>query len=327
MKCCVYTRSFLENPYLDFFIEHYINLGFDKIIILKSDDESYKFSENISSLVEIHNVKNTGNKMIQEHIKLITESEYDWIFFPDIDEFLLLENKYKNIKEYIQSKLNSNNNINTFYFRWGIIEKYDLSNKSFKSILSDYTIFSSLFIKSMVNRKSINLNSDPHIFELNTEPIIYFEGSIINTNNKYQDIKFNSYDDHILVHIHTRSIHNMIIKALSTVIKTKIIMSLDTFIKYVNNFNNTDISINDITTIIGAKAGLPFSHSISPVAVLDINNYRINDSKLNIINTEEESKSILRHLLKNNIDKDKYYKFVESLNNLIQKNHRIFFKR
>jgi hypothetical protein len=119
----------------------------------------------------------------------------------------------------------------------------------------------------------------------------------------------------------------MIIKALSTVIKTKIIMSLDTFIKYVNNFNNTDISINDITTIIGAKAGLPFSHSKSPVAVLDINNYRINDSKLNIINTEEESKSILRHLLKNNIDKDKYYKFVESLNNLIQKNHRIFFKR
>ena len=43
MKCCVYTRSFAERPYMDFFIEHYIHLGFDKIIILKSDKMEYKY--------------------------------------------------------------------------------------------------------------------------------------------------------------------------------------------------------------------------------------------------------------------------------------------
>ena len=31
MKCCVCARDFYESPYLDFFIEHYLKLGFNKI--------------------------------------------------------------------------------------------------------------------------------------------------------------------------------------------------------------------------------------------------------------------------------------------------------
>ena len=42
MKCCVYTRTFYESPYINFFIEHYLKLGFDKIFILKTDNLDIK---------------------------------------------------------------------------------------------------------------------------------------------------------------------------------------------------------------------------------------------------------------------------------------------
>ena len=35
MQCCVFTRFVYDVPYLDSFIEHYLNLGFDKIFILQ----------------------------------------------------------------------------------------------------------------------------------------------------------------------------------------------------------------------------------------------------------------------------------------------------
>ena len=61
MKYCVYTRAFYETPYLDFFIEHYINLGFDMIIILKADSFSYSIPSKFKKHVQLHTVPNLEN--------------------------------------------------------------------------------------------------------------------------------------------------------------------------------------------------------------------------------------------------------------------------
>jgi hypothetical protein len=53
MKYGVYTRSFFENEYLD--------LGFDKIIILHTDGTIYNLPDKFSNVVEIYYIKNNGD--------------------------------------------------------------------------------------------------------------------------------------------------------------------------------------------------------------------------------------------------------------------------
>ena len=50
MKCCVYSRFVFEYPYLNSFIEHYLNLGFDKIIILYTDIIEYPLADNLKEI-------------------------------------------------------------------------------------------------------------------------------------------------------------------------------------------------------------------------------------------------------------------------------------
>ena len=46
MKCALYVRCFYESFYLDWFIEYYLNLGFDYIVILKADSIKYVVPKN-----------------------------------------------------------------------------------------------------------------------------------------------------------------------------------------------------------------------------------------------------------------------------------------
>jgi hypothetical protein len=158
MKLCVCVRSFLENPYLDFFIEYYVLLGFDKILILKSDTEPYSCNPKYEKYVNIINVNNSGNRILQENIHYIQNTGCDWTFFPDVDEVLILHKQYKNIREFTERKVREYPDINMFYFRWGVIEKYDIeANNSFNDIVNDYNIFACRFIKSMVRTPLIKL--------------------------------------------------------------------------------------------------------------------------------------------------------------------------
>jgi hypothetical protein len=104
MKCCIYTRAFLETPYLDFFIEHYVKLGFDKIIILKADDIPYECPQQYQSNVDIHTVPNLGNELLPKYDYLVKQSGCDWCLSVDIDEILLLHKQYGCIQDFICTK-------------------------------------------------------------------------------------------------------------------------------------------------------------------------------------------------------------------------------
>jgi len=329
MKLCVCVRSFLENPYLDFFIEYYILLGFDKILILKSDTEPYSCNPKYEKYVNIINVNNSGNRILQENIHYIQNTGCDWTFFPDVDEVLILHKQYKNIREFTERKVREYPDINMFYFRWGVIEKYDIeANNSFNDIVNDYNIFACRFIKSMVRTSCIKLLHDPHSCKINKNSIIYLEGSIINNNVSVHDIKEHSYNkDAVLIHIHTRSIHNIIIKSLYTVLNSKHILSLSDFINYINNFTEDKNIVLSFKTMIGQKAKLPFHHSSHEhISNIDITNYQILDCVNRVINVEKEKELVLSILSKNNIDEEKYYIFVNALNKEIKENHRRFYK-
>lgn len=320
IKCCIYTRDFLESPYLNFFIEHYIKLGFDKIFILKTDD--YNYDLKYKSQIEIHKVENLGNIILQKYDYLIKNSGFDWVLSVDIDEILVLHKKYNNnIKSYIFEKINENNTINAFYFRWGMIEKYDHEIMNFQNILNVYNVFQNRFVKSMIKIPLIKSHSEPHTIELNEKLNIYFENIILNKNHSCaHPITHHSYQESLLIHLHTRSVNNLIIKSLNTKLLNKNINSsgnFKNFIELIDNYNShKDKSsiLQDFKTSIGLKARLPFHHTKSPIIQDSIlNNYTIDKYDNPIIDIDTENK-ILKQILKmNNIDYNKYIEFIKNI--------------
>ena len=103
----------MENHYLEEWLRHYVSLGIDKIVIFDNNDIGGKYAE---SIYDIEYVKECKNKGIIDVYPIPGEkqaqtrsynkcyemygSEYDWLMFFDIDEFLILE-KSNNIKEFL----------------------------------------------------------------------------------------------------------------------------------------------------------------------------------------------------------------------------------
>ena len=345
MKFCIYTRAFYEIPYLDFFIEHYVKIGFDKIIILKCDRFNYKIPIKYIPYVEIHNVPNLENRLLLQYDHLIKKSTFTWVLSIDNDEILLLNKKYKTISDYVTEKLTINKDINTFYFRWGVIEKFDNNSNpdcgvNFINILKTYKVFSNSHIKSMVKINMIHSISHQHIIKLKTTPVIYLENmqSVLHMNkpNKHPITK-NSYQEHILIHLHTRSINNLILKSLVTIlgknvkrISKKIRNKID-FIAMINCFdiNNMPahyILLEQFKACIGLKAELPFAHSNNET--VDINcfiNPKQLDYEQDCIDQNKEKFIIEKELLNNKVNLEKYYYFTNILNNYIT-NTKLFLK-
>jgi hypothetical protein len=327
MKCCVYTRCFYENEYLTYFIQHYIDLGFDKIIILHAGGLRYNLSEAHVNFVEIHYVENVGNDLLLNYDYLVKTSDFDWILSVDNDELLLLNKKYKNISDFINEKITLNNKINTFYFRWGMIEKYDVeNNNNFLFILNNYKIFSNLHIKTMFKKKDLINIIHPHFAELNYLTI-YFENNIINNNQAFLPINENSYKEHILIHLHSRSLNNIVLKSFNTIFINKFIRYKDEFIEFLNNFEqniyNDESLLYFFLKYIGVKADLPFRHKNNNLINLD--EYHISKFVNSNINDSNINNDILNCLKINNINEQNYFNFINKISNIIIKD-KIFIK-
>ena len=322
MKFCVYTRSFYENPYLDAFIEHYCNLGFDKIIILKADGTLNTCPKEFASKVEFYDVANEVNGLIPKYDKLVLKSTYDWILSCDIDEFLLLNKKYKNIHDYVESITKLNPNINGFYFRWGMIEKYsnDKPNACLSDLLQNYKVYKNIHIKTMMKRDCVQTIHDPHICRFKgTGPAVYFEKKVLSIASALHAITDNSYDDSVLIHVHTRSLHNIVLKAFNTGLQNKTISNQQKFADSLKVTHSTspDGLLKLFKEAIGKKATLPFAHSKTDT--IDLSSFHIPQKTKPIINVNEETKELLKTLENRKINRLEYLGFINKLNECTRK--------
>ena len=96
-----------ENKYVVEWVQHYLNYGFDKIIICdNNDDDSIEniLKEYIDrGVVEIFDCRGLSSFQVQFYSYFAEEGNYKWCAYFDIDEFLELP-AYKNIKEYLSTK-------------------------------------------------------------------------------------------------------------------------------------------------------------------------------------------------------------------------------
>lgn len=149
MRSRVVVRSFYEDAYLGFFVRYYLDIGFDEIVILKSDADifggprlpEYAIESGLitkeeleSGRIRIIPVYNCGNDIIKKNYCEFTRGGVDWVLNVDLDEFIVIDleaypggiNEYiTRTKErlYAANKVDDPEDVQQLKFRWLCINK------------------------------------------------------------------------------------------------------------------------------------------------------------------------------------------------------------
>lgn len=108
MKTCIIAIARQENLYVKEWVNYHLNLGFDNIIICDNNDTDERISDVIKDdrviILDYTDIENIQRKAYTETF-IKYKNNYDWILFIDIDEFVMIDKKYNNIKEFLQDQI------------------------------------------------------------------------------------------------------------------------------------------------------------------------------------------------------------------------------
>ena len=212
-----------ENDYIKEWVEHYLNLGFDKIIICdNNDDDSIcgVLSEYIErGQVEIFNCRGFNSFQVQFYSMFCTEGNYKWCGYFDCDEFLEL-GTYSNIKDYLAKKENEI----CISFNWlmfgsnGRLFKEEGSvQERFKYPVSPAALFfENSFVKSIVKGGDTFKNgcwfNGSHI-PMTTPMYTHSVGGYFSTDNDSHNYFPPRYKEGYIKHYYTKSFDEWMCKA------------------------------------------------------------------------------------------------------------------
>jgi hypothetical protein len=272
MKTCVYVRCIDESHFLNAFVEHYLNLGFDMIYVLYEDTKNvdYKLPEDYTNFVTMKNVSNIGDLMLDRYKDIIDDEIYKWTLIVDIDEFLILNSIFSNITDVIDFYKNINKKVNIIQFGWIWSHKFSMNMETVKDILSTRKLLigkqgneDNIWYKSMIKSKYlVNVGKHISILRPDKKYIVGYNKKILsvkggqqpdglknwiswadNNNLRNHPIDDNTYKDGFILHITTRNICDVLAKALSPAIRDeKKIKDLE----YIESIFYSDIDIDII---------------------------------------------------------------------------------
>ena len=93
-----------EHLYINDFVNHYVNLGFDKIYIYDNDEKDSKFIGDFieqRDKVEIIDIRGAVKPKLQQecYTRFYNTHDFEWVFYCDVDEFLF---GIDNIKTFLE---------------------------------------------------------------------------------------------------------------------------------------------------------------------------------------------------------------------------------
>ena len=117
-QVCICVVGKKENKYIKEYVEHYKNLGIDKIFLYDNNDKNGEKFESVisehikSNFVEIFNYRGKIAPQFKIYEKCYNNNKYiyDWFIFFDTDEFIHLSN-YTNIKDFLNEQRFKNCNL------------------------------------------------------------------------------------------------------------------------------------------------------------------------------------------------------------------------
>jgi hypothetical protein len=171
MKTALVCIAKNEEHYIDEWVNYHLKIGFDNIFIYQNDWEC-----SIDNPKVIKIIFNGDEKQIPSYNDFIQryKSNYDWVAFFDVDEFLVLK-KHNNINEFLISY----NQYLGVGVNWVIF-----GNNNLESVTDDYSL-----IKRFTKRQ---VGVDPHIKTiLNLRHGVNVSMSVHNPNKPIVDSHLN----------------------------------------------------------------------------------------------------------------------------------------
>ena len=144
MEVALVVIGRLENQYALEFVEYYLNLGFNHIIIGDNNHDNEEHFEDVlqpyidKNLVTIINKRNEISPQHRFYKEMYEryQSIYDWIAFYDFDEFLVL-NKHKTIQDYLSEPIFKS--YNQILINWKIYTDNNLISYDGRPCLERFT--------------------------------------------------------------------------------------------------------------------------------------------------------------------------------------------
>lgn len=205
IKAAVVAIARLENPYINEWCRHHINLGFNMIYIY---DNSYDDEEHIDGVIE-QDIKNKVTVIPAYNKKSYQKSAYndsynkfgslyDFIMYIDIDEFLVLK-KHNTIQEYLKYITEKTPNVENIKIHWDIYDDNNIIERDIKiPVMESFTrrgtfgdcishnfvtksivkcgiedlIFNHVHFPIVTNRKLIIVNGDGEIIDNRNNQIV-----------------------------------------------------------------------------------------------------------------------------------------------------------
>lgn len=222
-KYIVISCAKYEDDYVVEWVEHYLKLGFDKLIIADNNDEETlpkileKYIEN--GTVELLNYRGTNLFQLAIYSKFCDLSNYKWCAYYDMDEFLELPSS-NNVKEYLDKV---DPNVDVVCFNWLIFGdngQYFKTEGSvqerFKSPLYPIIMHKeNMFFKSIVRgcEKFHGCQFSGSHFPISvTDEVLYsFSGKLV---KEFSQVSFPpKYKDGYIKHYYTKSYEEWLRKA------------------------------------------------------------------------------------------------------------------
>ncbi|KAJ1638088.1 hypothetical protein T492DRAFT_858880 [Pavlovales sp. CCMP2436] len=120
-RFALFTRVFEPDaPFLNFFLDWYLALGFDVLIVLDASQPGADTHARTRDRVAVHRVENSGNGMFAEHFHLVVETGAEWVLSIDSDEFLLLD--VPTVGGFVDRVQRGRGPVDLFYFRWALAD-------------------------------------------------------------------------------------------------------------------------------------------------------------------------------------------------------------
>ena len=190
--CCIAKK---ENKYIKEYVDYYLKLGFNKIILYDNNDINGEIFDNIlkkyinKNFVELINYRGLDKpqKIAYTHCYNMNKNNFDWIAFYDVDEFLYLINytnvrtffsfyKFKNCSSILINWKYYGDNNNIYYEEKPIIERFKIPFVFPKKC--NKQLFFRSAAKSII-RGSLNITWQHFPHFIKNQPICRPDGKII----------------------------------------------------------------------------------------------------------------------------------------------------
>ena len=259
MKVELVVRFFFEHPYADHFIEHYLKLGFDHIYVLFQKNQPRMMIRNPKVSIIYHRYE--GNE-VYTHLTTLVHLKSEWVLFCDADEYLYLT-KYASIQHFLKQVPP---NVNQLLFHWAMVENFAYLKESqdLFDCLATHTLYSNPHVKSMVRSRTVGRDLTPH-FSPTVEPCYLWNKHVkpSPTTGDYGIDNYVSMAYPFLLHFHTRSLQDCLIKSMVTSFAPKR-ANLNDLKKIISDKN-----VNGLKNVV-FKIDLPFVHAIEPPIDMNI---------------------------------------------------------